>query len=324
MLLLQIGETMQSDMNYRLTRCVETAGTIVPSEVLGCTALSWKAKGLYAFLCGQRDGTVITATSLVESASDGRAGTVSAFEELERVGLAERVGRGGKGKKSAPKIVVYWPPTGKKGSDFLRKIRKNDHTEHNSACTFCGKSAKITDNEKGVHNSVSRTPARAAASSFLRTQRERSVSEGNTTQKKVKGLITHARARGERGGPIDHEIMIHFCGVWNQMAMRTKVATIETRDADGIVVLTGKRRAAFDQMLKVKTFAEGYESTIKAIEKMPFYLKKEGGAPWLTVDYLLRPDNYAKVYERAQAVVRNEKKDSRRFADVDIEGEFGG
>jgi hypothetical protein len=64
---------------------------VVISKVpLEDTRLSWKARGLHAYLLSKPDGWVVVISHLVSQSPDGKTAVVSALNELERYGYISR------------------------------------------------------------------------------------------------------------------------------------------------------------------------------------------------------------------------------------------
>lgn len=63
---------------------------MVANEVLYRTDLSWKAKGIYAYLFSKPDGWDFSGDRIVNEGSDGRKVVFSALKELEKSNLLER------------------------------------------------------------------------------------------------------------------------------------------------------------------------------------------------------------------------------------------
>lgn len=64
--------------------------TQVANEVLISTTLSWKAKGIYAYLFSKPDGWEFSANRIKDEALDGRHTVLAALKELEKKGYLER------------------------------------------------------------------------------------------------------------------------------------------------------------------------------------------------------------------------------------------
>ena len=64
--------------------------TQVANSVLNDPNLSWKAKGIYAYLYSKPDGWDFSSTRMTHDSTDGRRGTLSGIAELEELGYITR------------------------------------------------------------------------------------------------------------------------------------------------------------------------------------------------------------------------------------------
>jgi hypothetical protein len=63
----------------------------VPNKLLEAPELSWKAKGVWAYIYSRPDGWEVQETDLIRRAIDGRDGVRAALRELEEHGYISRV-----------------------------------------------------------------------------------------------------------------------------------------------------------------------------------------------------------------------------------------
>lgn len=63
----------------------------VPNKLLEAPELSWKAKGVWAYIYSRPDGWEVQEADLIRRATDGRDGVRSALRELEEHGYLSRV-----------------------------------------------------------------------------------------------------------------------------------------------------------------------------------------------------------------------------------------
>ena len=102
----------------------ETSYTVVHNQTLTDTRLSWKARGLLAYLLSKPDNWTVIVASLVKEAPDGRAAVLTALGELEANGYLIRRGmaRGDDGRFDGPDCEIReepeggWPASGKTAS----------------------------------------------------------------------------------------------------------------------------------------------------------------------------------------------------------------
>lgn len=68
----------------------KTNSTQVPNEILNSQDLSWKAKGLWAYMVGKPSGESLAIKDIVLDCKDSFTATSNAIKELLNVGLIER------------------------------------------------------------------------------------------------------------------------------------------------------------------------------------------------------------------------------------------
>lgn len=82
----------------------------MPRAVVEDRELSWKAKGLYAYLVSRPDDWEIRRRDLIRRATDGSTSLDSGVEELQEAGLLEIVRtQDSEGKFSGSEWIVDWP-----------------------------------------------------------------------------------------------------------------------------------------------------------------------------------------------------------------------
>jgi hypothetical protein len=88
--------------------------TRVPTNITRDTALSWKAKGLVAFLAGHTRGFRITREFIIGASSDGETSVRSGLKELRDAGyLTYRRGQGNNGAYVLRRFPTSAQPSGK-------------------------------------------------------------------------------------------------------------------------------------------------------------------------------------------------------------------
>lgn len=117
--------------------------TIVTNEVLRDKNLSWKAKGIYAYLCGCDSGFEVSQSTLATFGNCGRDAIASGIEELTKLGLLEieqeNDGIFGKNKwtiHSTP-TVAGKPDNGKPddGKSATNNTNYNKTKDNNNICS---------------------------------------------------------------------------------------------------------------------------------------------------------------------------------------------
>lgn len=92
-------------MNLIINRC-DLPYTTIPNVILrNEKRLSWKAKGLFAFLLSCPPGWKIQMRDLVARAADGKAAIYSGFDELEKAGYIRRTQSQGADGRFGPTII---------------------------------------------------------------------------------------------------------------------------------------------------------------------------------------------------------------------------
>lgn len=74
----------------RKVRKQPTGFTQVTNLVLNDPTISWKAKGIYAYIYSKPDGWDFSARRIAKDARDGNDGTISGIQELEEAGYIKR------------------------------------------------------------------------------------------------------------------------------------------------------------------------------------------------------------------------------------------
>ena len=92
----------------------ETSYTVIQNATLCDSRLSWKARGLLAFLLSKPDGWTVIVTALVREAPDGKRAVMAGLDELEQAGYLQRLGptRGAAGRFDGSESAVYEQPLG--------------------------------------------------------------------------------------------------------------------------------------------------------------------------------------------------------------------
>ena len=87
----------------------------VPKSILDDVRLSWKAKGILAYLLGKPDDWQVQTGDIIKKATDGRDAVQAAFKELRTFGYAELRGqrRRSDGTMGEMEWIISYPPTGK-------------------------------------------------------------------------------------------------------------------------------------------------------------------------------------------------------------------
>lgn len=94
-------------MKKNKLRQIDVPFTQVANEPLNDESISWKAKGIYAYIRSKPDGWDFSAKRMQNDATDGRDGTLSGIKELEDAGYLSR-------ERQADGRVIYTPAHSKK------------------------------------------------------------------------------------------------------------------------------------------------------------------------------------------------------------------
>lgn len=102
----------------------------VPNDLLNDVRLSWKAKGIAAYLCGKPTGWKMRVTDLVKRGIDGKHSIRAALDELRAAGYAEYVqsrekGAFGEGEWKISDTPIYSPLPEKR--DAGKRDSENQH-----------------------------------------------------------------------------------------------------------------------------------------------------------------------------------------------------
>lgn len=106
---------------------------VIDKRFLGNVHLSFKAKGILAYLLSKPDNWQILVSDLIKQSTDGRDSVYSGLKELEMNGYLERkIVRDGKGKFLGYEYVVYEAPKVQGGDHPYPEIpyTENPYTEN--------------------------------------------------------------------------------------------------------------------------------------------------------------------------------------------------
>lgn len=85
--------------------------TVISNDVLNNTALSWKAKGIFAYLWSQSDSWNFYEVEVLKHSTDGKASLKAGLKELESAGYLKRYRvRDGKGFLRESKWILSEEP----------------------------------------------------------------------------------------------------------------------------------------------------------------------------------------------------------------------
>ncbi|AWB45296.1 helix-turn-helix domain-containing protein [Paenibacillus sp. CAA11] len=90
----------------------ESGYAVLDTYFLGDTRLSWKAKGMLAYLLSKPSNWTVYTTDLIKRSRDGRDAVYSALKELESCGYVERRQARENGRITGTETVVYERPSG--------------------------------------------------------------------------------------------------------------------------------------------------------------------------------------------------------------------
>lgn len=95
--------------------------TVINNSVLEDTRLSWRAKGIAAFLLSKPDNWEINHTYLWKHGKEGRDAILAAMKELEQCGYLIRTRTQGKDGKFSTEVVLIEEPT----TDFQKSVNQD-------------------------------------------------------------------------------------------------------------------------------------------------------------------------------------------------------
>lgn len=123
----------------------------IDKKMLSDLNISWKAKGILAYLLSKPDNWVTYASDIEKQATDGRDSVASGIKELLAAGYMERKQIREKGKFKGYEYSVYEYPVGPKSTDN----GKTDNGESDNEKTDIGK--PVTSNNNLSNNDLSNT-----------------------------------------------------------------------------------------------------------------------------------------------------------------------
>ena len=100
--------------------------TMMPNEVLNCESLTWKAKGIFAYMLSRPDGWKFYRSQLSNVSKDNKDAVNTAIKELVDHGLLslERA-HSEKGFRASDNIVLHWPPAPNEMNWYLEPKTEN-------------------------------------------------------------------------------------------------------------------------------------------------------------------------------------------------------
>lgn len=148
--------------------------TIVSNDWLRDSALSWKAKGLLAYIASHAPGHALTSDQIVAEGTDGRDAVRAGLVELEQRGYLKRVKLRGEGGKIAGTNYELGEPTqmtvngkpsaGQPGASADQQERAESAARNHSGLSGAGKPAgkknsSLEDQEKTTSGTAADAPA---------------------------------------------------------------------------------------------------------------------------------------------------------------------
>jgi hypothetical protein len=110
---------MSEQTIYRVSKDKKTPYVVINKEFLSNPNLSWKAKGILAYMLSLPDDWQIYETEIMKHSIDGRSSTSAGIKELIKAGYIERTqNKTEKGKFSGYKYTVY---------ESLNRVRFSDN-----------------------------------------------------------------------------------------------------------------------------------------------------------------------------------------------------
>ena len=119
----------------------------IQNDILLNDKLSWKAKGLLCFMLSRKDDWEFHKVQVQKYSTDGRDGTISAFNELIKAGYVKQIRkRDTKGKFISFDYLVYDAPF--TDSPFTDKpFTEKPNTENTSLVTTQGNNTEFSNTE---------------------------------------------------------------------------------------------------------------------------------------------------------------------------------
>ena len=126
----------------------ETGFAQIANDLLNDKRLSWKAKGIYAYIYSKPDDWDFSAKRMADDVIDGRDGTLSGIKELEDAGYITR-------KKLPNGRILYYVRIEPEQAEADLGTPKPEPPQPTMASTHCGESRPISNKEEKVIKSKS-------------------------------------------------------------------------------------------------------------------------------------------------------------------------
>lgn len=129
-------------MRQKLTK-KDSGFAQVKNDVLNDPRLSWRAKGLFAYLYSKPDDWNFSGIRMMNDSKDGRNGTYAGLKELENAGYLRR------DKKTDGTVAYFitWQPITQKGEQGTTKPQIKKNTIANSPVPQLRKQGNISNKE---------------------------------------------------------------------------------------------------------------------------------------------------------------------------------
>lgn len=216
-----------------------TAGfTIVPNDWLRDPRISWKAKGLLAYIASHQEGYQLTRDQIVSEATDGRDSVLAGMRELEDAGYLTRVKvRGEGGKIDGTLYRLGEPVSGKSVPGSDQGKHGTSPGEASDGFSGSGEPAGKKTNPKKTtseKNTSSASPRRGTRlpDDFQVTQEMRDWYRDNVGNA-IDGLIEHEKFLDYwRAAPGAKGVKLDWPATWRNW-MRTAMERAGTRPTSG-------------------------------------------------------------------------------------------
>ena len=142
------GEKMKNQTMIRVVKDKENPYVMLNKQFLQDENLSWKSKGILAYLLSLPDDWQIYETELEKHSTDGLSSLRSGLKELMKNGYVNRIqNRNGKGQFVSYEYQVHEVSTEMRKTDSGQSYNGKSHTTNNNSTNKKG-----TNNEVLLHN----------------------------------------------------------------------------------------------------------------------------------------------------------------------------
>lgn len=321
-------------MELKICRDTAAPFTMTPNAILETEpGLSWKAKGLYAYLVGRPENWHVQMADLVNRSTDGEAAVKSALRELEDAAWITRRQIRTKNGQMGPVLVTVhitkatrknqlkpagdFPPAVKPlAGDPLAGNRPLNNTDLNKTDLTKTDVNNIQESTlPRASRSVGEFPSNQNAQNGLYGPDAENGHKNPTEPVNVKPRPATAAEppvepdcdQAEMMFPAEAGTFEGFCQafprMWNRMALETGAVPIAFRKGQPPMLSPSRLKRVKAIWGGEELFRENWKKALSALYQMPDFCGGNKTGYRINVDQFIDPDGFLRVWERASTQV---------------------